>query len=120
MTHDPQVIARHSTPPAVAASDVCRQAVTELEEALRLPPKELGEEVDQAERTVVRLRDRLIGRLRQDAAAAEAPRWRAALDRVNAALSLIVGVEYPAAGLQRSSLEQARDTLKAVLAEGLP
>jgi hypothetical protein len=109
-----------STPPVVAMSELCRQAVAELENALRLPPNELGEEVDEAERTVARLRDRLIDRLRQDAAAAEAPRWGAALDRVNAALSLIVGVEYPAAGLQRKSLEQARDTLKAVLAEGLP
>jgi hypothetical protein len=108
------------TPPSVDPSAVSQQAVAELERALRLPPRELGEEVDEAERTVVRLRDCLIDRLRQDSATAEAPRWRAALDRVNAALSLIVGVEYPAAGLQRKSLEQARDTLKAVLAEGLP
>jgi hypothetical protein len=80
-------------------------AVQLIDEALRKPPAEAREEVDVAERAVVVLRDRLIDELR-----AGADR-RALLDRVNAALSLIAGVEYPVAKFQRRPLEQARDLL---------
>ena len=95
----------------------CRQAVELLEGALQSPPNELGEEVDEAERAVIRLRDGLIERLRHAPSSAEATRLRAPLNDVNASLSLLVGVEYPSAGIQRRLLEQARDTLKSVLAE---
>lgn len=46
-------------------------------------------------------------------------RWWMVLERLNVALSLVVGVEYPAAGIQRSSLEQAHETLGQILANGL-
>ena len=78
-----------------------------LDHALGLPPDKLGQEVDVAEREVARLRDALIERLRRGELTD-----RQALDKTNAALSLIVGVEYPVAGLHRKSLEQARDTLR--------
>ena len=100
-------------------AEECREAVAMLERALQEPPGALSEDVDVAERVVARMRDRLIEVLREGPQAADAARQRAALDRVNAALSLIVGVEYPAAGIQRKVLEQARDALKEVLAEGL-
>jgi hypothetical protein len=49
----------------------------------------------------------------------EAPHWQTALSRVNSVLSLIIGIEYPTSGIQRSAIEEARDALKSVLAEGL-
>ena len=101
-----------------SADALCRDCVARLDDALRLPPAQLGQEVDVVEREVARLRDRLIDQLRQESTSAPAARRRAALDKVNAALSLIVGVEYPAAGIQRSALEQARDTLQQVVEDG--
>ena len=101
-----------------SADALCRDAIARLDDALGLPPAQLGQEVDIAEREVARLRDRLIHQVRQEAATDAAARRRAALDKVNAALSLIVGVEYPAAGIQRTALEQARDTLRQVLEDG--
>ena len=88
-------------------SDQHQEAIRVLEDALKKPPAELKAEVDVAERAVVRLRDSLIDQLR---AAAE-PSVRSELDRVNVALSLIVGLEYPMAGLQRDMLKQALSIL---------
>lgn len=95
-------------------ADLCGDAIGLLDEALSKPPAELKAEVDQAERAVVALRDELIDRWRT---AAEA-KVRKALDEVNAALSLIVGLEYPMGGLQRKMLEQARGALQSTLDSG--
>jgi hypothetical protein len=113
---------RHDSQPQSAPQPLAvqgQQAVEMLQQALHLSPPQLGNEVDDVERAVARLRDALIHHLRHDHMSAAVPRWRAALERINAALSLIVGVEYPAAGVQRSAIEQARDALAQVLADGL-
>ncbi len=99
-------------------TDLCRAAVHELDAGCALPPLELGEEVDAAERAVVRVRDGLIARLRTGGDDGDARRWRQALQRVNMALSLIVGVEYPSIGVRRKPLEQASAALKEVLDHG--
>ncbi len=75
-----------------------------------MPPAELKAEVDVAERAIVALRDALIVSLRSASEAGA----RRALDQVNIALSLVVGLEYPMGGLQRSMLEGARSVLQAV------
>lgn len=85
-------------------TDLQSEAICLLDEALNKPPTELKHEVDSAERAVVALRDNLIDQLRTSGAAGVT----AELDSVNAALSLIVGLEYPMGGLQRDMLKQAR------------
>ncbi len=90
----------------------CREAVIEIEKALQLPRQEVGRQVDHILRLVVSVRDGLIEQMHQDGGR---PDLRPALDRVNAALSLIAAVEYPAAGVQRKPLEQARDALQGLL-----
>ena len=92
-------------------NELCDRAIAQLDETLAGWPAQLSEEVGQAERTLARLRDLLIERHRA------APGSRAALDRTNAILSLVVGVEYPAAGLTRDVLGQARDELRKLAAE---
>lgn len=42
---------------------------------------------------------------------------RAALERINNALSMIIGLEYPIAGIRRDTLEQVRNTLAGIAAE---
>jgi hypothetical protein len=58
----------------------------------------------------------LIDRLRQ----VPADPVRSGLDRVNVALSLVVGLEYPMGGLDRNMLKQARSALEAARNEALP
>lgn len=94
-------------------TDVCQAAIEALERGLQVPPMEVAEELCVAERAVVKLRDRLIDQLRRDPGAAE-PVVRSMLDRVNVALSLIVGAEYPSTGIQRQPLEAARDILHTI------
>lgn len=79
---------------------------------------ELEEDVDFSERAIVDLRDCLIARLRGHVREADVP-LRAALDRVNVAVSLIVSVEYPAGGIHRKKIEQALDILQGLLREEL-
>ena len=88
-----------------------REAKDELDKAYSLPPREIGKEVDFAEVRIARLRDCLIERVRREENAAEASRWRSALERVNIALSFVVGVEYPATGIHRNLLKEAQDVL---------
>ncbi|MCA1647317.1 MAG: hypothetical protein LC797_18285, partial [Chloroflexi bacterium] len=87
-----------STP---APSQLCEEAIRLLGDALGKPPAELKAEVDVLERTIVALRDALIDRLRQT----PTDPVRSTVDRVNVALSLVVGLEYPVGGLDRNMLK---------------
>lgn len=93
-----------------------REAAETVAIALAKPPKQLGAEVDIAEQQVVRIRDRLIDNLRRADTEPDDPR-RAALKRVNMALSLIVGVEYAAGGIQRKPLAEAGKLLRELAAQ---
>ncbi len=115
---------RTRIPPATVVGPVdgpfaeqCIEAVALLDRLLEASPYPRFQELDVAERAIVRLRDGLIERLRQEDAASEAPRLRGLLDRANIAISAVVGMEYPAAGIRRQLLEMARDALKGGLAE---
>jgi hypothetical protein len=95
----------------VSPAELARRCLSQLEDALGRPPDQLGEEVDQVERDLAALRDQLITELRTSGR-------RSGLDQVNAVLSLVVGLEYPAAGIQRNLVEQARDALLALVEGG--
>ncbi len=99
--------------------DDLRGAEAALSRALSAPPQQLTRQADLAERQVVRARDNLIHRLRQDGSSPQSPRWHELLDQLNVALSLIIAVEYPLAAVQRQSAEQARDLLKRLIDQGL-
>ena len=98
-------------------AEQCLEAVATLDRLLETSPYPRFQELDGAERAIVRLRDGLIERLRQEGASAEAPRLRGLLERANIAVSLVVGMEYPAAGIRRQLLEMARAALQGALAE---
>jgi hypothetical protein len=102
---------------AAPSDDDRKVAIEALERALGLPPAELTAEVDVAERAIARLRNRLIAELRAAPAGADTHSLRQALDAANVALSLVAGVEYPAAGIQRTLLEQAVKVLRAAPGE---
>ncbi|HEV7666061.1 MAG TPA: hypothetical protein VGQ62_21190 [Chloroflexota bacterium] len=97
-----------------ATDELTRAALELLDGALNRPPLELKAEVDDAERAVVALRDNLIDRCRQTENRPDSA-LRQALDQVNVALSLVVGIEYPVGGLQRALIQQARQVLAALV-----
>jgi hypothetical protein len=104
-----------TVPTVVADGDDERTvAIAALERALGQPPTELTTQVDVAERSIARLRNRLIADQRANPAGEDAGHRRPALDAANVALSLVAGVEYPAAGIQRTLLEQALKVLRAI------
>lgn len=97
----------------------CRQALELIEEMFGLPPLQAIAKADMLEQLVANMRDTFIARLRDDPASPEAARRRAALEQINPVLSLILGVEFPGAGLDLKPLEQVRDILRGLLAQGL-
>jgi hypothetical protein len=94
--------------------DICRQALDALNQVLGEAPVKRLQGIDGTERLVVRLRDCLIDRYRRGDEAARA-RVHPALVQVNMAVSLIAGVEYPAAGVQEKPLQQALGVLQELL-----
>jgi hypothetical protein len=98
-------------------AEQCQEALASLDRLMEITPNLRFEQIDMAEREIVHLRDDLIDRLRQDPTAEEAARLRHALEHVNAAISLVAGVEYPGTGVQQRLLEGAQEALRAALAE---
>jgi hypothetical protein len=97
-----------------ATEELCDGAVEALDRALRDQPDRLYDDVAEAVRCLVRFRDEMIERQRSDPDAETGGRLR----RANAILSLVVGGEYPIAGLHRERLEKARDALDKLRKEG--
>ncbi len=107
-----------SPTPAPEEKDIllqlCQEAMDAIQAVLEAPPRDRHQIVDDSERALVRLRDRLIRRYRQEEDAQVKSGLRSALDQVNIAVSLITGVEYPGAGIQEKTIEQAQDVLKGM------
>ncbi len=94
--------------------DQCQTAIEGLERAQAAPPLMVLREADLALRAAIDVRDTLIEQLRHRDTPS-ATRVRAALDRVNVALSLMVALEYPTGGIQREAAKQAHTVLKSLL-----
>jgi hypothetical protein len=95
---------------------LCDEALRLVSHALDTPPASLKAEVNVAQRAMIALRDALIDRVRR----APSEPLRAALERVNVAISLVVGLENPLGELDRDLLKQARSALAAARHQGLP
>ncbi len=92
------------------SSDCCRAAVAALDQALDDRPDQIYHDLAEAIRCLVQLRSGLTARRREGA-----PGDR--LERCNAILSMVIGGEYPLAGLRRDRLLKARDELTSLLDE---
>lgn len=93
-----------------ATAELVQEAVHEMNAAVQTDSTRIKKEIEAVEKTVVRLRDHLIGHLRR-AGVEEAAELRPLLEQVNVAVSLVVSIEYPAGGIHREALEEARDVL---------
>ena len=85
----------------------CRMAAAALEHALQDQPDKIYNDLAEAVRCLVRLRDELIAEQRAGAS-------RGDLDRCNAILSMVIGSEYPLAGIRRDRVQQALQELSAL------
>ena len=92
--------------------ELIKDAAKALDIVLQELPHMRYQIVDRAEERIVSLRDCLIERLRAAQDPDERQQLQEMLDPVNAALSMVVGVEYPGAGIQQKPLEMARETLR--------
>ena len=95
--------------------DQGRDALAQLEHIIEQHPDRVSEAMAEAVRRVVRLRDHLIDQRRKGD---RAPDTKERLDRTNAILSLLVGVEYPVKSIHWKSVCEARDALKEVVQRG--
>lgn len=90
-----------------ALDNLHASAVQAIENVLNTPPEKRYEVVDRGERALVRLRDALIEQSRQEQDGQRKTALCAALDQVNTAVSLMMGVEYPGSGIQEKPIRQA-------------
>lgn len=93
----------------------CREAMAKLDYLLRNHPAETADELTDAVRCAVDLRDKMIERRRVQGAQNDAQNRR--LRQVNSIISAIVAGEFPLMGIRWQRIEGARDLLKQVLAE---
>jgi hypothetical protein len=81
-----------------------------LDRALEDRPDKIYDDLAEAVRCLVQLRAALAARWRDGAS-------RDKLDRCNAILSMVVGGEFPLAGIRRDRVRSARDELRSLLGD---
>jgi hypothetical protein len=92
------------------SADRCRAAVAALDRALDDRPDQIYHDLAEVARCLVQLRTELTARRREGEAGDR-------LERCNAVLSMVIGGEYPLAGLRRDRLQKARNELASLLDE---
>ncbi len=98
-----------------SSRELLPETLRRLEAAYDFNPAELERRVDHAVRALVCLRDQLIAEDRVVAPERRAGQSKA-LREVNTALSLLVGVDYPAAGIKRELMKTAEQLLRNLAA----
>jgi hypothetical protein len=95
---------------ASVSADCCRAAVAALARALDDRPDMIYHDLAEVVRCLVRLRIELTAARREGE-----PGDR--LERCNAILSMVIGCEYPLAGIRRDRLQRARVELASLIGE---
>jgi hypothetical protein len=95
-------------------ADGC-EAAAKLDDLLSKHPAEVAEELTDAIRKMVDLRERMIERRRAQRGPHASQDRR--LRQVNSVISAMVGGEFPLPGMRWKRIQGARDLLKQVLAE---
>ena len=88
------------------------EAMSRLDKLLETRPHETHEEVTQAVRGIVRIRDALI-ELRR--AGADTPGLQDTLAQANRLVSTAIGAQFPITGMHWERVEKTRDGLRALL-----
>jgi hypothetical protein len=91
-------------------ADHCRAALAALDRALDDRPDKIYHDLAEVVRCLVKLRTVLAAARREGDSSH-------CLERCNAILSMVIGGEYPLAGLRRDRLHKARDELALLLGD---
>ena len=97
----------------------CRDAVDSLERAMAAPPLQLTKEANNTTRILTKMRDKINEWLRQEGRVGDADSYQRALSRLNSALAQLSALQYPANGIRRKPIQQAREVLQSILLDGL-
>lgn len=89
------------------------EALRHVDRALADRPKRDGATLKAALQALARFRDAVIARHRGEGGA----RWRPALERINAVISVVMAIQFPIGEIRWAELEKARDWLDEVLRE---
>jgi hypothetical protein len=92
------------------SSDCYRTSVAALDHALEDRPDKIYHDLAEAVRCLVQLRNELTARRREGEVGDR-------LDRCNTILSMVIGGEYPLAGVRRDRVQKARDELASLIEE---
>lgn len=92
------------------------EALQAIDKLLRDKPEKVGNDFSEATRLLCAWRDRLIEHRRETQAEGD----RRDLERVNAAISVIVGGQFPLGSVPWPKIERVRDDLAALSAISLP
>ncbi len=94
----------------------CQEAGELMDHSLNVPWDVINRNVDQAERMVVGLRNVIIDELRRTNVHTPGrdERLHTLLGRINLALTLLSGIEYPSSGIRPLLIEETRDYLRNI------
>ena len=92
------------------STDCCRAAVAALDRALDDRPDKIYHDLAEVVRCLVHLRTELTAGRREGETGNR-------LERCNAVLSMVIGGEYPLAGIRRDRVQKARNELASLLDE---
>lgn len=96
------------------ADDIARDALSAIDKLLAARPEKVGHDFSAATRRLVAWRQRCIAQWR----ASQLPADRQCLERVNAAISVVVGGQFPLGEVNWGSIEAARRDLAAIASSG--
>ena len=92
------------------SSNCCRAVVAALDRALDDRPDKIYHDLAEVVRWLVQLRTELTAGQREGETGDR-------LERCNAVLSMVIGGEYPLAGIRRDRMQKARNELASLLDE---
>lgn len=92
-----------------------RDALRHVDRALADRPKRDGATLKAALQALARFRDAVVERHR----GADGARWRPALERINAVISVVMAIQFPIGEVRWAELEKARGWLDGVLRDDL-
>jgi hypothetical protein len=89
------------------SADLGSEALQAMDKLLRDKPEKVGHDFSEATRRLCAWRDRLTARWRQTQEGSD----RRELERVNAAISVVVGGQFPLGGVPWPEIEKMRNDL---------
>lgn len=100
-------------------AEQCREAINCMENALMAPPMQLSREVNSAVRILSRLQARIRQWIYDEQVSGDREHWERVLEQLQTVQELAARISNPYSTNRRKIVEQARQHLQGILADGL-